>query len=68
MAKMIQIKDFYGKILGYIETLPNGDKVLRNLYRKILGRYNKATDTTRNFYGQIIAKGDQLTMLLNMNK
>lgn len=58
------IRDFYGRILGYIETKPNGDKVLRNFYKQILGKYNKATDTTRDFYGRIIAKGDQLSMLL----
>lgn len=58
------IRDFYGKILGTVETLGNGDKVLRDFYGKILGKYQKSDNTTRNFFGQIIAKGDALMMLL----
>ena len=61
------IKDFYGKTIGWIETLPNGDQQIRNFYMKILGRYDKAQDVTRNFYGNIIARGNQLSMLLAMD-
>ena len=57
------IRDFYGRIIGYIETRPNGDKVVRDFYRKILGRYDKASNTTRDFYGKIIARGDNVGML-----
>ena len=57
------IRDFYGKIIGYIEVKPNGDKIVRNFYRKVLGRYDKASDTTRDFYGKIIARGDSTGML-----
>lgn len=59
------LRDFYGKIIGYIETAPNGNKTLRNFYRQILGRYDKSSNTTRDFYGRIVARGDQLMMLLN---
>lgn len=59
------IRDFYGRIIGYIQTQPNGDKIVRDFYRRILGRYNKATNTTRDFYGRIIARGDQSSMLLH---
>ena len=60
----IYIRDFYGKILGSIETLPNNDKVLRDFYGKILGRYDSRMDVTRDFYGKIVTRGDQLSMLL----
>ena len=60
----ITIKDYRGKIIGYIKTNPNGDKVVMDFYRKILGRYDSATDTTRDFYGRIVARGDASAMLI----
>jgi hypothetical protein len=65
MAKT-PIKDFYGKVLGYIEDLPNGDQQLRDFYMKVLGKYDKAQDVTRDFYGRVVARGNQLSMLLMM--
>lgn len=53
------IKDFYGKILGYIETDDvTGNKVAYDFYRKILGKYNKQDNCTRDFYGRILSRGD----------
>lgn len=57
MAKE-NIKDFYGKILGSIETKSNGDKIAYDFYGKILGRYSKQYDVTYDFYGKILSKGD----------
>ena len=61
------IKDFYGKILGYIEEDSNGNKKATNFYFKILGTYNKNQDVTRDFYGRIIARGDILAALIREN-
>lgn len=58
------IKDWRGKILGYIDTDRNGNKIVRNFYRKVLGKYDKRTNTTRDFYGKLVAKGDQCSLLL----
>lgn len=58
------IKNFSGKILGYIETLPNGDKVAHDFSGKILGKYKKATNTTHDFTGRILAKGDMVASLI----
>ena len=63
-----EIRDFYGRVMGYIEDLPNGDQILRNFYMKVLGRYDKAQNVTKNFYGRVVAKGNQLPMLLSMEK
>ncbi len=57
------IKDFYGKIIGYIETKPNGDKVVTDFYRKILGYYFKSRNVTTDFYRRVIAQGDCCGML-----
>ena len=58
------IRDFYGKILGYIETDAQGNKTVRDFYGKILGRYSKIDNTTRDFYNKIIARGDQAASLI----
>lgn len=66
MAKT-PIKDFYNKTIGYIEDLPNGDQLLKDFYMKTVGRYVKAQDVTKDFYGRTVAKGNQLTMLLGLH-
>lgn len=62
------IKDWTGKIIGYIDTLNNGDKVVRDFYRRILGKYDKNMDVTKDFYGRIVARGDQSAMLFSMEQ
>lgn len=58
------IKDFYGKILGYIDTQSNGDKVVTDFYGKILGYYRKNQNLTTDFYGRIIGRGDVASSLI----
>lgn len=65
MAAEQILKDWRGKIIGYIETKPNGDKIIKDFYRRIKGTYNKQLDMTKDFYGKPIARGDCLMLLLN---
>ena len=65
MAQQETIRDFYGKIIGYYEHMPNGDITVRNFYRQILGYYRANRDVTTDFYGRIIARGNAIGMLLN---
>ncbi len=58
------IRDFGGRIIAYIETKPNGDKVVRAFSRRILGYYYKSRNVTTDFYGKIIASGDCCGMLI----
>lgn len=58
------IKDFYGRILGYIETQPNGDKIVKDFYGRIKGKYEKQSNTTKDFYGRILSKGDISSSLI----
>ncbi len=59
------IKDWRGKIIGYIITYDNGNQIIQDFYHKILGTYDKRMNVTRDFYNRIIARGNQLPMLLN---
>ena len=61
------IRDFYGRIVGYIEEDNQGNKIVRDFYRVILGKYDKRQNITRDFYGRIIAKGDACSSLINYN-
>lgn len=65
MTNTITVKDFYGRIIGFIETDPiTGDKVGKDFYRRIVGFYDKKLDVTRDFYRRIVAKGDVLSSLV----
>ena len=52
------IRDFYGRIIGYVSVEDNGDKTFRDFYRRILGTYDKSLNVTRDFYKRVVAKGD----------
>ena len=52
------------RILGYIETKPNGDKIGKDSYRRIVGYYEAKTDVTKDFYRRIVAHGDVLSSLI----
>lgn len=62
------IRDFYGKILGSVETDNKGDKTVRDFYGRILGYYDKANNVTRDFYKKIIGRGDQAVSLIYREK
>lgn len=64
MATKEPIKDWQGKILGFMETENNANKVLRDFYGRILGKYDKSLNVTRDFYGRQVGKGDVSMTLL----
>lgn len=65
MIERDKIKDIKGKIVGFIDTdTSNGNKVVRDFYGKMLGKYNKRLNITTDFYGRTLGKGDRLLMLL----
>lgn len=54
---------------GYIKTKPNGDKIGKDFYRRIVGYYEKSTNTIKDFYERVVAKGDVLPSLVrNLKK
>lgn len=58
------IKDFYNRILGYIQTDAQGNKKAFDFYRRFLGTYNKQQNVTRDFYNRIVARGDAVVSLI----
>lgn len=68
MKGIQSIKDWRGKIIGWIQEDSAGNKIVKDFYGRILGKYDKRSDVTRDFYGKIVARGDQSSMLLNFKK
>lgn len=58
------IKDFYGRIIGYLDSQPNGDIVAKDVSGRILGRYDSKSKVTKDFYGRIVARGDTTSALI----
>ena len=63
-----QIRDFYGRIIGTIETDNFENKTARDFYGRIVGYYDKNLNVTRDFYKRIVSKGDTLVGLLYSNQ
>ena len=58
------IRDRTGNIVGSIETMPNGDQVLRNAANEIRGYYDARGDFTRDASQSIVAKGNKLRSMI----
>ena len=69
MTKRETIRDFYKRILGYVDTdTVTGCKTIRSFSMKILGTYDPRENLTRDFYRRIIGSGDLTMMLLAQEK
>lgn len=58
------IREFGGKIIGWIETDKDGNQQVRDFYGKILGKYDKSLNVTRDFYGRILTRGNTVAGLV----
>ncbi len=59
------IKDWTGKVVGWIDKDDRGNKTIREYNYKIVGKYDSSTNTTRDFHGRVVAKGDHIGIMLN---
>lgn len=66
MRKKEYIRDFQSrKIIGILYTLDNGDIEAREFSsRRILGFYRASRDTTIDFYGRMVSKGNSVVNLI----
>ena len=64
------VKDFSGRILGIVQSLDNGDQIIKDFNtRQILGYYRARLNHTTDFRGVVIAKGNAAASLIyNANK
>lgn len=58
------LKDYYGRIIGYIDTKPNGDQTGYDFYQRIVGYYQKQQNVTTDFYRRIVSRGNTLSGLI----
>jgi len=58
------IRDFFGKIIAYIDYKENGDQELRNYQQTVLGRYIVSKNTTTDYFGKILSRGNTLVGLI----
>lgn len=52
------IKDFYGRIIGWIEEDSQGNKIVKDFYGRIVSKYYKKQNITKDYYGRVIGRGD----------
>lgn len=52
------IKDFWNRIIGYVEDDRTGFKTYRDFYNVIVGYYDPKRDVTLDFYRRIVGRGD----------
>lgn len=64
VAKETLIRNFNGQIQAKVYTDKKGNQEIRNFSGQVLGSYDKATDTTRDFYGRYISSGNSLGILI----
>ena len=62
------VREFNGKIMGFIETDRDGNQQVRDFYGRILGTFDKKMNVTRDFYGIILTQGNTVLGLLYKNK
>lgn len=68
VIKKTEIRLFGGKTVGWVEEDSKGNKQAVSFGGKILGYYDKASNTTKDFGGRIVAYGDVVSGYLLYNK
>ena len=59
------VKDYYNRVIGWIDEKPNGDQIGYDYYHRIVGYYEKRTNLTKDYYRRIVGKsGNMLSSLI----
>ena len=58
------IKDFYGRVLGYIQIENDGRQKAFDYKGRLLGTYYPDRNTTNDFYGRVVYKGNAVASLI----
>lgn len=62
------VKDFNGRILGWIVTESDGRQKAMDFTGKLLGTYYPDRNTTNDFYGRVLYRGNMIASLISNNK
>ena len=63
-SERIYIKDFYHRVIGSVEEDSRGNKIARDFYQRVVGKYDKGRNLTFDFYNRVVGRGDMLTSLI----
>ncbi len=64
MPQGTPLKDFKGRIYGYIHTQSNGDVWAYNWKGQLVGKYLRNEDVTRDWYGHNVSTGNVVASLI----
>lgn len=62
----VVVREWSGKIIGYIDTDNSGNKTVRDFYKRVIGYYKKDLNATTDFYGKKLFQGDHASALIGM--
>lgn len=68
MAMRETIREFSGRVIGYLDYEANGDITVKEFSGRVLGKYERSSDTTKDFYGRILYHGNMASALLVLIK
>lgn len=52
------VKDWTGKILGWVDTDSHGNQVVKNFGGRVLAKYDAQNDRTTDFAGKVLSHGN----------
>lgn len=58
------IKDFYNRIIGYVDIEDDGFEVGKNFYNQIVAKYDPKRNVTLDFYNRIVGRGNLVRALI----
>lgn len=61
------IKKCSGQIVGYLDHESNGDIIAKSYSGRILGKYERSSNTTKDYGGRILFYGNMSAALLVVN-
>lgn len=62
------VRDWTGRVLGFVETDKNGNQTVRNFGGKVLAYYNKQRDWTTDFAGKVLSRGNTAISYIYLEK
>ena len=52
------VKDWTGKVLGWVDTDKNGNQVVKNFGGRVLAKYDAKANKTTDFAGRKLSEGN----------